>query len=566
MLKAVVRFIIATTLVFVLLLLLTWQASITVASSLRDCWTPPAGGTQMYGEFVEQTEIGQQIAGCAEIGHSSFRKSILALTIGSDHAGFTGSITRIGMATNRLFRWMIPERGVAFGSVQAQISPLPTPTTTNTPTPTPIPPTPTATDTPTPIPPTPTPTPDLPPIVMVDTVSQTVQYSDLVARVTISATDSNSSSLNIDATLPSSLVLNGGCTPAGGGSTCSWQLTGQMLEPNGSYDIGFSITDANNSVSATTQVVVKHEDAVADFDPGNASAVVVESDGGNSGPFSLLVEIREKEPDLPAVAGLPGDIGLAQVSMALIPVGPGNSVSGICTAGAVAGGGYDSVLPVSCAFDDVPVNLYTVKVDIAGDYYTGESETTLVIYDPSLGFTTGGGWFMWPGTSDQTNFGFTVKYNKKGKNIQGNLLLIRKLDDGSSEIHRLKSNALNGLALGSESDFDWASFEGKATYRAAGAEDALGNHSFVVYVEDWGTPGKNADTFWIKVLDKDGVVLDALSMEEPALSNAEIIQSGNIVVPQQGKGKKGGGKASSSEVDGVDGHFMSSFLPFFSAD
>ena len=38
----------------------------------------------------------------------------------------------------------------------------------------------------------------------------------------------------------------------------------------------------------------------------------------------------------------------------------------------------------------------------------------LVVYDPSLGFTTGGGWFIWPdGSGDKTNFGYTMKYNKK---------------------------------------------------------------------------------------------------------------------------------------------------------
>lgn len=44
----------------------------------------------------------------------------------------------------------------------------------------------------------------------------------------------------------------------------------------------------------------------------------------------------------------------------------------------------------------------------------------------------------------KTNFGYTMKYNKKGTNIQGSFLLITHLSDGS--IIRMKSNALYGLA------------------------------------------------------------------------------------------------------------------------
>ena len=68
------------------------------------------------------------------------------------------------------------------------------------------------------------------------------------------------------------------------------------------------------------------------------------------------------------------------------------------------------------------------------------------VYDPSLGFTTGGGWFHWPESGERTNFGYTMKYNKKGTNVMGSLLLIRHMPDGS--IFRVKSNAIEGLALG----------------------------------------------------------------------------------------------------------------------
>ena len=193
------------------------------------------------------------------------------------------------------------------------------------------------------------------------------------------------------------------------------------------------------------------------------------------------------------------------------------------------GTGYDQVLTVVCSFDGVPVNTYTAQVTVDGGYYTGADEDVVTVFDPSLGFTSGGGWFNWPGTGDRTNFGYTMKYNKKGKNLQGNLLLIRHLPDGTK--YRVKSNALDGLALGNGGAFDWASFTGKATYLEPGWPDPIGNHGFTVYVEDHGVPG--ADRVWIEVMDHDDNVIGASSMARPATSSAVVIEGGNIVVPHQ---------------------------------
>ncbi|MCK5313486.1 MAG: hypothetical protein KAJ53_00110, partial [Anaerolineales bacterium] len=169
-------------------------------------------------------------------------------------------------------------------------------------------------------------------------------------------------------------------------------------------------------------------------------------------------------------------------------------------------------------------------------------EDVLTVYDPSLGFTTGGGWFYWPGSEDpnngypgdKTNFGYTMKYNKNGQKVKGNLLLIRHLADGS--IYRVKSNALAGLALGDEGSWGWASFVGKATYLEPGWPDPIGNHQFLVYVEDIDEPGGGADRFWIQILDKNDNLVD-LSIGDPAQTNAVTLLGGNLIVPHGGKDK-----------------------------
>jgi hypothetical protein len=298
-------------------------------------------------------------------------------------------------------------------------------------------------------------------------------------------------------------------------------------------------------------MTVVPEDASGSFDAGNPVAVSVDTPDGDSGPFTLTVLVEETEPDLPAGAGMAGDIGLANVTLSLNPVGPGSPVAGTCAPSGTSGTGYDAVLTVDCTFDDVPVNTYVATVTVDGGYYTGTGEDVLVVYDPSLGFTTGGGWFYWPGTADEasgyagdkTNFGYTMSYKKKGQKVKGNLLMIRHMADGS--IYRIKSNALSGLALGTANDgedFGWATFSGKSTYREPGWADSVGNHNFIVYVEDHGTPGADTDRFWIEIRDKDGAVMAASSMLPSADVNAVLLGGGNIVVPHEGGKGKGGGK------------------------
>jgi hypothetical protein len=90
-----------------------------------------------------------------------------------------------------------------------------------------------------------------------------------------------------------------------------------------------------------------------------------------------------------------------------------------------------------------------------------------------------------------------MRYNRNGRNVRGKLLLIRHPPDDT--IYRIKSNALDGLALGKTNNppMGWASISGKTTYLAPGWEQPEGNYSFVLYVEDhsngtdrvWPQPG-----------------------------------------------------------------------------
>jgi len=143
-----------------------------------------------------------------------------------------------------------------------------------------------------------------------------------------------------------------------------------------------------------------------------------------------------------------------------------------------------------------------------------------------------GGHFYWPGTTEKTNCAYTMKYNRKAPQVQGNLLCVRHRPDGNT--YRLKSNTITGLALSPmNAAFGWASFNGKGAFQDWNWEEPVGNYQFTVYVEDHGQPGTN-DRIWLKVLDKSRKVVAALSMADPATTNAVTLRGGDIFVPHTG--------------------------------
>jgi len=380
--------------------------------------------------------------------------------------------------------------------------------------------------------------------------TEAVQYSDQIVPIPVSITDVDSSSVDVALTdVGSGLSLElseASCTAIDQGASCSSSIIGTAIGSAAVYGFTVNATDADGATGgASSTVAVSVEDAAVAVADDNPAAVKVATDGGTSGQFTLRVLVSEQQPDAAAGAPLPGDISLASVEMTLVPVGPGGTISGVCTVQSVIDDGYAGVLPVDCLFDDVPVNVYTVTSTVSGGFYAGGSEDVVTIFDPSLGFATGGGWFYWPGTEDldsgylgdKTNFGFTMSYNKKGKKVKGNFLLVRHLPDGS--IYRVKSNALDGLALGEGTDpgtgdrFAWASFSGKATHLEPGWAEPIGNHRFTVYVEDGDSFGPRFDVVWVEVRDKDGRIIRVMSMNQPASDNGIELGGGNVTIPHK---------------------------------
>ena len=319
---------------------------------------------------------------------------------------------------------------------------------------------------------------------------QTVQYSDYLPSLSVD-------DLNIIG------FVNGEDRNVLDESALSFAPSGQITYSAGNYQIsctGFSATNYDFNYEFGT-LIIAQEDAAIDYDSNNPVAVNLQD-----GAFSLVVYVQEISPEPTGCpsGNCPGDIEHADVTITLTPIGPGTQIVLNNTVSPVrekSGSGYETLKvtfgPIS-PFSIAP-NVYSVEVAVDNEYYhAAPVDDVLGIYDPADGFTTGGGWFYWPGSGEKTNFGYNMKYNRKRTNVQGNLLLIRHMADGS--IYRVKSNMLDALTLGSTDDFGWAIFSGKSTYfDPTYMTEPAGGYRFMVYVEDRDEPGTGIDRFWIDV-------------------------------------------------------------------
>jgi hypothetical protein len=118
---------------------------------------------------------------------------------------------------------------------------------------------------------------------------------------------------------------------------------------------------------------------------------------------------------------------------------------------------------------------FSVMVKAKGNHYTGETlEATLItIAVPGQDFVNGGGHLVVsqasgsyaPTANSKVNFGFTMKWNKSGKNIQGQTnIIFRRLVGTIWRTYQVKSNAINTLGTANVTGGKKADFNTKANF------------------------------------------------------------------------------------------------------
>lgn len=359
------------------------------------------------------------------------------------------------------------------------------------------------------------------------------QYSD---KIRLSAKVTPPSPFNGESQSGSvQFAING--TPVGSGVSLSADgattLVPNTYLPGGAYSVTASFTSSNanfsNAVAAAKSLTITKENASITSASGNVGAIPVSQTS-----VSLTFTVKETTPEpspspdtySQAAAGEINNV--TGLTAKLIGVAGSASYNGTCSAAASAAGlGYNGARVFTCVFSSggtpFDVDAYTIDLDAVSSHYTASDEDVISVYDPSLGFVTGGGKFT---DSDGTrvSFGMSFTYTGKGKTgFRGGWVVVKHLADGG--VCRVKSNSMSAPAVNGTT----ASLSGKTNYTCVDANGvttaSAGNISAVGYVEDNGTSGAGQDKFWI---DAYGT----LKMPSPAVSNAKTLSGGNIQVPQ----------------------------------
>jgi hypothetical protein len=291
----------------------------------------------------------------------------------------------------------------------------------------------------------------------------------------------------------------------------------------GTYTVTSVFTSTNTnftgSSSGPVTLTVAQEDARSYYN-GN-SLFWTPSVNANTASVTLSAAVRDimvVDPDLsqPNPDMYPGDIRNAKVTFVdrengnaplqgcvNLPVGlvnPSDPTTGTVTC--------NTSLIVSTTTGGAQ---YTIGIEVSGYYLRNSSEddTIVSVAQPiPSNFITGGGFLMLTNSSglvsgdagSKANFGFNVKFNKKGTNLQGNVNVLVRY---GGHVYKIKGNAISSLGVVNNQ----AQFTGKANIQDV--TDPLnpisldGNATLQLWMTDNGEPG-SSDTLGIQVLDKNG--------------------------------------------------------------
>lgn len=166
--------------------------------------------------------------------------------------------------------------------------------------------------------------------------------------------------------------------------------------------------------------------------------------------------------------------------------------------------------------------IYDVCLTVSDGVYSDTECTLAIVYDPSAGFVTGGGWINSPEgayrpdplLTGKANFGFVAKY-KKGASEP----------DGQTEF-QFQVADLNFHS----SSYQWMVVTGSnyARFKGLGTINGMGNYKFMIWAGD-GIP----DTFRIKIWEED----ENNGVETVIYDNGsdQAIAGGSIVIHAKSK-------------------------------
>jgi len=284
----------------------------------------------------------------------------------------------------------------------------------------------------------------------------------------------------------------------------SFSLLSYVYADNGIYTVTIAVTDDDGGVgSVSLKVTVNNVAPVVGAVTAPVDPVQVNTLVNTSASFS--------------------DPGMKDTHTATWDWGDGSTSAGTVTEtnGSGSAGGSHSY---------TAAGVYTIKLTVADkDGGSGTSVTSqyVVVYNPSGGFVTGGGWInspagacvASPSLTGKATFGFVSKY-QKGATVP----------TGQTEF-QFKVAGLNFKST----SYEWLVIaSARAQYKGTGTINGLGNYGFMLTAIDGQINGGGGlDKFRIKIWDKD--TNDAIVYDNKlgAADDAEpdtVIGGGSIVI------------------------------------
>jgi hypothetical protein len=288
--------------------------------------------------------------------------------------------------------------------------------------------------------------------------------------------------------------------------TPSYPSNGQMVPVNDKpVEASFiNISSVSSNCISKAKLTIKKEDVIIDY-----TGDVLKSTGSSSAT-SVSVTLRANISDI--VDPNTGDIRNAKVMFVDrdngdAPLSSWIPVDSLVYAGNKTIGTVSKNITLTVGSGGYIFQTVGIKVD--GYYYRDnpDDNTVITVYQPTGDFITGGG-FIVPTSSigykssdpgKKANFGFNVKFNKTGKNLQGNMnIIFRKTEsDGLVHVYQIKANAMQSLGVNaSNPNRQTAEYVSKVTLKDLTAPITSdlytgGNKFLYVKMVDNGEPGRN---------------------------------------------------------------------------
>jgi|GEM_PF-1777083 len=390
------------------------------------------------------------------------------------------------------------------------------------------------------------------PVVTTSLAAQTVQYSDPVKPVALTATDADNDALAATAAwrkageIPFTAGLPAGLTLSAAAPN-AWTMAGKMTLSPGVYIVRVTVGDGtssgNSSGFADVTITVTGEDAVTTY-TGTTFAFTAGTRATTAGVL-LSATIQDVSATGPADAS-PGDIRKAAVSFHIVQVtssgetfvkevpaasltyvNPSDTRTAIATAnwtadiGAADAAMFKAYVLVDGSYRENPVNIEAITVSKPlADFVVGGGS---VLPSAPAGLLAGTGVVM-----GKTSFGVSIKYAKNGSSPKGfvNLFIRRKIN-GGAQVLQVKSNAFSSFGV-QRSTPARSTVVTKASVQEigpAGTVDWGGNYTVSLSLVDNGNPGTK-DLIGITIYDKDNQLWYAASWSGVKTLEQNLISGG----------------------------------------